>query len=70
MKTFSGAKPELPDDDNIEEEIEKIVKREGYECLSGDTSGFYGTYIWKSSTTVTYEVELPSGIGPYTIYGR
>lgn len=67
LKTFGGAKSDLLDDDNIEEEIERIVKREGYECLCGDTSGFYGPYIWKSSTTVTYEVELPSGIEPYTI---
>ena len=67
LKTFSGVKRDLPNDDDIEEEIEKIVKSEGYECLCGDTSGFYGPYIWKSSTKVTYEVELPSGIEPYTI---
>lgn len=67
LTIFSGTKPNLPNDDNIEEEIEKMVKAEGYECLCGDTSGFFGPYIWESSTKVTYEVELPSGIQPYTI---
>lgn len=54
-------------DDDIENEIEKIVKREGYEYLGGKTSGLYGPYIWETSTRVTYDVELPSGIEPYTI---
>ncbi len=64
---FCGSKSDLPKDDNIEDEIAKIVKAEGYEYLGGDTQGFFGPYIWKSSTKVTYEVELPSGIEPYTI---
>jgi hypothetical protein len=64
---FCGSKSDLPNDDNIEYEIAKIVKAEGYEYLGGDTQGFCGPYIWESSTKVTYEVELPSGIEPYTI---
>lgn len=54
-------------DHNIEYEIAKMVKAEGYEFLGGVTQGFFGPYIWESSTKVTYEVELPSGIEPYTI---
>jgi len=54
-------------DDDIENEIEKIVNKEGYQYLGGDTSGWYGPYIWKTSSRVTYEVELPNGIEPYTI---
>ena len=54
-------------DDDIENEVEKIVNKEGYKFLGGDTSGWYGPYIWKTSTRVTYEVELPNGIEPYTI---
>lgn len=54
-------------DGDIENEIERIVKREGYDYLGGKTSGLYGPYIWKTSTRVTYDVELPSGIEPYTI---
>lgn len=64
---FCGSKSDLSKDDNIEYEIGDIVKREGYEYLGGDTQGFWGPYIWKSSTKVTYDVELPSGIEPYTI---
>ncbi|QSX07251.1 hypothetical protein JYG23_07880 [Sedimentibacter sp. zth1] len=64
---YCGSKSDLPKDSYIECEIEKIVKREGYEYLGGDTQGFWGPYIWKSSTKVTYEVELPSGIELYTI---
>lgn len=54
-------------DDDIENEIEKIVNKEGYQYLGGQTSGFYGPYIWENSTRVTYEVELPDGIEPYTV---
>lgn len=64
---FCGSKSDLPMDENIEHEIAKIVNKEGYEFLGGYTQGFFGPYIWKSSTKVTYEVELPSGIEPYTI---
>lgn len=54
-------------DDDIENEIEKIVNKEGYQYLGGQTSGLFGPYIWKNSTRVTYDVELPNGIEPYTI---
>lgn len=64
---FCGSKNELPKDENIEDEIVKIVNSEGYEYLGGKTQGYFGPYIWKNSTSVTYEVELPSGIEPYTI---
>lgn len=64
---FCGSKNELPKDENIEDEIAKIVNSEGYEYLGGKTQGYFGPYIWKNSTNVTYEVELPSGIEPYTV---
>lgn len=64
---FSGSNPDLPKDDNIELEIAKIVNSEEYEFLGGTTQGFYGPYIWKSSSRETYDVELPSGIELYTI---
>ncbi|MDF2586916.1 MAG: hypothetical protein K0S41_757 [Anaerocolumna sp.] len=62
-----GSNPELQKDETIEDEIAKIVNAEGYEFLGGSTQGFFGPYIWKSSTKVTYDVELPTGIQPYTI---
>jgi hypothetical protein len=64
---FCGSISDLPKDENIEDEIAKIVIAEGYEFLGGSTQGYFGPYIWKSSTNITYEVELPSGIEPYTI---
>lgn len=64
---FCGSKTNFPRDENIEYEIEKIVKLEGYEYLGGETQGFYGPYIWKRSAEATYKVELPSGIEPYTV---
>lgn len=64
---FCGSKSNLSKDHNIEYEIAKMVKAEGYEFLGGVTQGFFGPYIWESSTKVTYEIELPSGIEPYTI---
>lgn len=64
---FCGSKDDLPKDELIEEEIEKIVRAEGYEYLGGTTQGYYGPYIWKSSTEVTYKVEIPTGIESYTI---
>jgi hypothetical protein len=62
-----GGRPTLPKDSSIEDEIEMLVKAEGYHYLGGDTQSFYGPYIWKSSTEEAYEVELPSGIEPYSI---
>ncbi len=64
---FCGSRDELSVDETIEEEVLKIVKAEGYEYLGGQTQGYYGPYIWKSSTRETYEVELPTGIELYTV---
>lgn len=43
------------------------MNSEGYKYLGGRTQGYFGPYIWEKSESVTYEVELPSGIEPYTI---
>lgn len=65
--TFCGENQNLDKNSQIEVEVEKIVRREGYEFLGGDTAGYYGPYIWKTSTKETYEVELPSGVEEYSI---
>ncbi len=54
-------------DGDTEDKIMSIIKGEGYECLCGKTQGYYGPYIWKSSTVLTYEVELPDCIEPYPV---
>lgn len=62
-----GSKANMPKDSAIENEIEKMVKNQGYYFLGGETQGFCGPYIWKDSTKESYEVELPGGIELYTI---
>ena len=64
---FCGSQNGLNKDESIEDEIAKIVNAEGYKYLGGSTQGYFGPYIWKNSENVTYDVELPSGIEPYTI---
>jgi hypothetical protein len=67
LKEYSMDSSHSMIDDDIENEIAKIVTKEGYQYLGGDTSGWYGPYIWKDSTRVTYEVELPNSIEQFTI---
>lgn len=54
------------------EELEKTAVARaftdrGYHFLGGETSGYYGPYIWKTTRDETYEVELPQGRRPYTV---
>lgn len=64
---FCGENENLEKNSQIEVEVEKIVRKEGYEYLGGDTAGYYGPYIWETSIKETYEVELPSGVEEYSI---
>ena len=64
---FCGENESLEKNSQIEVEVEKIVRKEGYEYLGGDTAGYYGPYIWETSSKETYEVELPSGVEAYSI---
>ena len=49
------------DNEEVEEFIGELVRREGYEFLGGTTSGFYGPYVWKVTQKTRYDVELPEG---------
>lgn len=64
---FCGEGSSLEKNSTIEIEVEKIVRKEGFEFLGGYTSGFLGPYIWETSNKVTYDVELPSGNEQYSI---
>jgi len=64
---FCGSDRNLEKNSYIEDEVEKIVRREGYEFLGGDTAGYYGPYIWSSSIRESYDVELPSGTEKYSV---
>lgn len=61
----SGACPKTPD--RAEEMVRAAFADAGYQILCGKTSGFYGPYIWKTTESVTYEVELPGCIQHYTV---
>lgn len=51
----------------IEDEIKKLVEKEGFKYLGGYTSGLNGPYIWKESNMLTYNVDLPNGKEDYTV---
>lgn len=51
----------------VEEELVPAFKERGLNFLGGTTQGYFGPYIWKTTTPVTYDVELPSGIQQYRV---
>lgn len=58
---------EYKQDYDVEEKVVEAVNNEGYQCLCGDTQGYLGPYIWKSSNEEEYEVELPNGTENYKL---
>lgn len=54
-------------DDLEDNQIAELFQRSGLHFLGGVTSGYYGPYVWKTTETVSYEVELPDGIQTYTV---
>lgn len=53
---------------NLEQNrLVEVFRNKGLHFLSGKTSGYYGPYVWRSTETVCYEVELPDGIQTYTV---
>lgn len=55
------------DDDFEDKYVRPIFEKNGYSFLGGDTSGFYGPYIWQDSYLKTFDVELPFSHEEYTI---
>ena len=45
----------------------KLFMSRGLHFLGGKSSGYYGPYIWRTTETVSYDVELPDGIQTYTV---
>lgn len=58
LREIAGSTQE---NDTLDDLINDLVKKEGFEYLGGMTSGYYGPYIWKETKKVKYEVELPEG---------
>lgn len=48
-------------------QITEAFQSRGLHFLGGKTGGYYGPYIWRTTETVAYEVELPDGIQNYTV---
>ncbi len=53
--------------DMEQEAIAGEFQRRGFYFLGGKTGGYYGPYVWKTTESETYDVELPDGIQPYTV---
>lgn len=63
-----GLSAPTPTLDELEQShLPGIFQCEGFFFLGGRTSGYYGPYVWKTTETVTYSVELPNGVQPYTV---
>ena len=45
----------------------ELFLQHGLHFLGGKTSGYYGPYVWRSTETASYEVELPTGSYNYTL---
>ncbi|MBQ7898730.1 MAG: hypothetical protein IJ307_02650 [Bacteroidales bacterium] len=48
-------------------QLVRLFMSRGLHFLGGKTSGYYGPYIWRTTETVSYDVELPDGIQSYTV---
>lgn len=47
--------------------ITEAFTARGFHILCGRTGGYFGPYIWKTTESKTFEVELPNGIQAYTV---
>lgn len=54
-------------DEMEEQQVATAFISRGFHFLGGRTSGYYGPYIWRTTETKNYEVELPDGIQRYTV---
>ena len=54
--------------DDIEQEaVAGEFQRRGFHFLGGKTGGYYGPYVWITTESRTYDVELPDGVQSYTV---
>lgn len=54
-------------DDMEPEAVAGAFQCRGFYFLGGKTGGYYGPYVWKTTESMTYDVELPDGVQPYTV---
>lgn len=48
-------------------QVTKAFQRKDYHFLGGRTGGYYGPYIWRTTESKTFELELPEAIQSYTV---
>lgn len=53
--------------DMEQNQLVKLFMNRGLHFMGGKSSGYYGPYIWRTTETVSYDVELPDGIQTYTV---
>lgn len=44
-----------------------VFRSQGLHFLGGKSSGYYGPYIWQTTETASYDVELPDGVRSYSV---
>ena len=52
--------------DMEQNQLVKLFMNRGLHFMGGKSSGYYGPYIWRTTETVSYDVELPDDIQAYT----
>ena len=67
LSLIGAGEPETPLCELEREHIPALFRSRGFHFMGGKTSGFYGPYVWKSTETVTYDVELPDGVQSYHV---
>lgn len=48
-------------------QVAETFRSRGLHFLGGQTGGYYGPYVWRTTESKVYEVELPDGIQSYTV---
>lgn len=62
---INEAEPRL--DDMEQNQLAQAFRDRGLFFRGGRTGGYYGPYIWRTTETKTYEVELPDATQTYTV---
>lgn len=50
-----------------QKQLVHLFESRGLHFLGGKTGGYYGPYIWRTTETVSYDVELPDGVQNYSV---
>lgn len=58
---------ETVEEEVIEDALKALFESNGYNILTGDTQGYCGPYVWKSTEPTFYDVELPEGTAKYQV---